>query len=289
MTMELRLSIAQDLSAIEDMYARLRAEAVNRAGDPDIPGGAAMVMLGPGADVEAWGYVQLSSMFGRLNIDAEERDRIERSGIEPPLSFLASWADIVREERGLEPSGTRAAIQREVAFLRASIDWMLSVDDEGEPWWLPVDDFARRLHQVRRTLENVLHEGQRHERITAECQHCEHHPQLCVKWGNAEDGSEDGWYCKDCHRPFKYDDIRESWRKTLVRRGNPPEWIPLRKAAAALGRPVTTLRDWTKERFIKGEPARPFVESEKRDGVTWVLWADARAKDDTTQRRKRAA
>lgn len=281
---DLRLDIARDLSGIEDMYTRLRSEAINRAGDPDIPGGAAMVLLGPGADVEAWGYIQLSSIFGRLSIDKEEQDRIERDGIEPPLSFLASWADIVREERGQEPSNRRARIGDEIRYLRSAIDWMISVDDEGEPWWLPVDDFATRLHQVRRTLENVLHEGDRPERINARCNQpspkpCDR-PRLIRVKGERE-GDEDSYRCPDCEASGDGDWVAKCWHRMVAEKGDAPEWVTVKVAAAATGRPPKTIRRWTEPR--KDGTAK--VESRREGAQMEVKWAEVRAADDTSQRR----
>ena len=279
-----RLSIAQDLSAIEDMYARLHGEAINRAGDPDIPGGAAMVMLGPGADVEAWGYVQLSSLFGRLNVDKEEQDRIERTGIEPPLSFLASWADIVREERGGAPSARRASIGGEVLYLRASIDWMLSTNDEGEPWWLPVEDFATRLHQVRVTLENVLKDGERSERINAKCndpseKKCDR-PRLVRERADRE-GDEDSYHCPSCGAAGGADWVARCWHRMVGEKGDAPEWVTIAVAAAATGRPPKTIRRWTEVR--KDGSAK--VESRRTGTQMEVKWAEVRAAHDTSQRR----
>jgi hypothetical protein len=96
-----RLYIAQNLSFIEEVYTRLRAEAYFHASDHEIPGGDALVMLGPRADVEAWNYVKLSAIMGRLRLghaDATrhqlmiELEAIERDNheIEPPLSFRPS-------------------------------------------------------------------------------------------------------------------------------------------------------------------------------------------------------
>lgn len=277
-----RLSIAQDLSAIEDMYARLHGEAINRAGDPDIPGGAAMVMLGPGADVEAWGYVQLSSMFGRLRLDAEEQHAIETQGIEPPLSFLASWADIVREERGQEPSQRRAKIGDEIRYLRSAIDWMLSVNDDGEPWWLPVEDFSTRLHQVRSTLENVLKAGTRSERINGRCNQpsekaCKR-PRLIRERAERE-GDEDSYRCPDCGASGAADWVAQCWHRMVAEKGDAPEWVTVKVAAAATGRSPKTIRRWTEPR--KDGSAKVAKREEGRQ--IEVNWPDVRAAHDTSQ------
>lgn len=295
-----RLSIAQDLSEIVRMFAALKVEAVNRAGDPDIPGGMAMVLLGPGADVEAFGYAQMSELMGRTH----KRVWLPNKGdVEPPLSYLASWNDIIRDARGQEPSTKRARLITEVDSIRHALDWMLSVNDLGEPWFMQVEDFADGLHKVRRAMENVLHDGDRDDKINARCKPCDEArkddkaptaPRLSVRKAEG-DGGRDFWQCPRCHQVFDEDGVRRCWRHMFVKRGDAPEWVPLRAAASSVGRPVSTVRTWTlapdrgdgePKRDANGKPIKPLVESEKReDGRRWVRWSDVRAVDDTTRRR----
>jgi len=286
---EVRLQVARDLREVLRLYAGLRIEAVNRAGDPDMPGGAAMVMLGPGADVEAFGYMQLSAIFGRIDESAVEE--VLKSDLEPPLSFLASWSDLVREARGQEASGTRATITGEVRYLAGAVDWMLSTNDEGEAWFLPVEDFANGLNRVRSALETVLRDGDRPTRINAECRRCTASPRLCVRYGVAEDGSDDGWFCPDCGKDYDLDGIRKCWRQMLVRRGEAPKWLHLRKAALAIDRPVSTVRTWTlpprdTDGNYRTDKAARVDSYVGEDGRTWVDYAEVRAIEDATRRRK---
>lgn len=287
-----RLRIAQDLTAIEGMFSSLRAEAVNRAGDPDIPGGAAMVMLGPGADVEAWNYVQMSAALGRLDhYGQKDVQLIVKDDIEPPLSFLASWSDLIREERGQEPSTKRASIKGEADYIRSALDWVLATDEDGSPWWLPVLDFSDGLHKVRRSMENVLHDGDRDDKINARCKACDERrddddeklaPRLSVRKAEGH-GGHDFWQCPRCKQVYDEDGVRRCWRHMFVSKGDAPEWLHLRRAAAAVGRPVSTVRTWTIP-LPGAEKAR--VESEPGDdGRTWVRWSDVRALDDMTRRR----
>lgn len=284
-----RLRIGRNLTAIAEMFVKLRAEAINRAGDPNIPGGAAMVLLGPGADIEAFGYAQMSELFGRTRGTTE----IALAGdVEPPLSFLAGWADIIREARGQEPSRKRATIEREIKYLRDAADWVLATDDDGQLWWVQALDFTDGLSKVRSAMENALKDGIRHERINAECKFCDRPERLVVVKGDAEDGSRDHWRCPSGKHSYDVKGVRECWTQMFIRRGNAPEWVTLRQAAAAVNRAVGTVYKWTLPRLdTDGMPvSEPIVASERRDdGMLWVRWADVRAADDTQKRRRAIA
>jgi hypothetical protein len=222
-----RLQIAQDLTAIEDTYARLRAEAYHHAGDSDIPGGTATVMLGPRADVEAWLHIQESAARGRLNPGnkwssrhqvAIELDEIQTQGSEPPLSFLAGWVDIIRAERAQGPGPTHATITTEAGYLRDALDWITATDHEtGAPWWSPAQTFIDQLHDVRYALEEVLKEGERDD-TGAPClnETCKG-VRLVKKWAGTIDkprpAAFDIWQCPRCSRRYKADEYRIATRQ----------------------------------------------------------------------------
>jgi len=277
---EVRLQVAIDLKEVLRLYGGLRVEAVNRAGDPEMPGGAAMVMLGPGANVEAFGYMQLSAIFGRIHEKAVEE--VLKSDIEPPLSFLASWVDLMREARGQDSTKDTASIEGEVRYLFGALEWMTSTDEFGTPWYLPVEDFASRLSQVRYALETVLRDGERPNRINAECEHCPTHPRLFVVFGQANDGAEDGWECPKCERPHDIAQVREAWRNMLVRRGDPPVWVSAKVAAAAIGRPHKTIHRWTEKRV---DGSSRVAKREAKEGGVEVLLSDVRAAHETSTRK----
>lgn len=272
MTNTMRLEIAQDMSAIEDMFARLPEEAVNRAGDPDIPGGMAMVLLGPGVDIEAFGYAQMSELMGRTDKRVWMPDK---GDVEPPLSFLASWSDIVREARGFEPSNRRATIRGEIASLRSALDWMLSTNEDGDPWFIQVEDFAAGLRKVRRAMEGVLRDGVRAEQIRAECKFCEDSPRLCVD----RDHDPVTFYCPGRVHEYDADGVAACWHRMIANRADDvPEWVTVARAAAATGRPPKTIRRWT-EPYADGS-----VKVRKRQadgGLVEVYWSEVWAAHDT--------
>ena len=164
MTDDLRLrnDLATVLRAIVDLYGNLEDEAAHRYASKDMPGGDALVMLGPAANLAAW----------ENQIDTAERLYFEgrAAWIElddldtdpaPPLLVLASWVDIIREERG-QPTDLRATVKREADYLVRSLDWIVEN-------FLPVDELARDLSALRGRLEAVLKDGTRFDTSATAC------------------------------------------------------------------------------------------------------------------------
>lgn len=215
---DLRLKITRDLREIERMYADLWTEALHHADDPsNIPGGDAMVMLAPGADVEAFGYMQLSAILGR--IDPHIIEEVIDGDIEPPLSFLASWVDLIREERGQPPTERRAGIDGEIRYLRGALDWMTALDEDGQPWWIAIEDFAIQLRRVRRALEVVLRDGEQVD-FGAPCLNDGCGRPLLKLWGI--DAHTDRWRCIPCERWYNHDEYKMAVKQAYLLKA---EWL----------------------------------------------------------------
>lgn len=285
MSIDLGLDIAQSLTAIVTLYRGLEEEAEYRYADKEMPGGDALVALGPVANMEAYGYRQLSDLMGRTNAkDGLEDPETDQA---PPLLVLATWHDVIREHRGFVPSEKRATITTEADGLRASIDWMLAENQDGIPNFMPADELAKDLRGVVSRLENILKDGDRPDRIKAECMLCPPSPRLAVVHGEREDRSDDSWKCPNCAAPYDILGVSACWRQMLVRRGNPPEWVTVMQASTALARSPKSIRNWIRDTNDAGMPITPKVASRLRDGRVEISWADTRAADDTTHRRGR--
>jgi hypothetical protein len=223
-----RLQIGQDLTVIEDTYTRLRIEAYHHADDHDIPGGDATVLLGPRADVEAWSYVKLSALMGRLNLGHKEAsphqrrieaEAIDHDELEPPLAFLAGWVDIIRRDRGQDDTERLATIGGEIRYLRAALDWITATDhdDTKEPWWDQAEQFVDQLHNVRMKLEDVLLEGERDD-TGAPClgEHCDG-VRLVKQWAGSQDNPLperfDTWKCPRCKRRYTADEYSNACKQ----------------------------------------------------------------------------
>jgi len=184
----LRDKVARDLSAIEDLVVHLEAEAIDLASDRLMPGGHAMVALGPEADLDEWAE-QIAALefrhyaLGRDGtpvcsktdhrrchvadhlLDEDDQDH------EPPLQTLLYWSEAWRDERGFPLDGRRPTLTSETSFIRNSLDW--AWDNE-----IHFEDFARDINRTRRVLESLLHAGRRPDRTRVPCPDCEHKPRL---------------------------------------------------------------------------------------------------------------
>lgn len=232
--------VARDLREIEDMSALLLTQAVHKANDSEIPGGAAMVALAGVANQEAWGNLVDTAL--RLAYDAgSDLPEIEdEEDWEPPLQTLCFWTEQLRAEHGNEYD-MRPTVVSEINYLRYMLNWLW----ENETHW---DDFARDIRKARVRLENTLYAGRRVERTRVPCNadECETKPRLIKTRGEAVDGSQDRHKCPGCKKRYDEDDFARAYAAQLRSKGA-ERFVQIRDAIGtlrALGRSENTIRSW---------------------------------------------
>lgn len=271
MSIDLGLDIAQSLTAITILWRDLADEALHRYADSEFPGGMALVELGPVANMEAYTYRQLSELMGRTNAKGGEDD--DATDDAPALLVLASWHDVIRDHRGLEPSEVRATITREADAIRGSIDWMLAENADAVPNFLPADELARDLRHVRTRLENVLKAGERDGRTQVPCtsETCDTKPNLIRPV--TDDGLADSWRCPACRAHYDVRDFISARHQHMYSERAADSWLTVSDAAHSIERPISTLRTWIRDWKVSTQ-----VVGEK-PSTMYVLWSDVRQAD----------
>lgn len=242
------IEFLRDLRAIEDMDDALEDQALHRASDHEFPGGDALVMLGPSANMTAYQHQVAAALVGSYDGPAGEYD--QDSDPAPPLLVLASWEDIIRSERD-EPTSLRATIARAADYLRRVAGWAWSESEDG-PTFLPADEMATDVRRLRLRMESVLLEGVRPERGV---------PCMYDECGGArlfrlidDHGERSDWQCPKCRRTWSEEDY---WRNVGAANGRLKTeiiegvtWATYDHAAREVGRPQATIRKWVHEGSI---------------------------------------
>lgn len=167
--MDQRLRIETNLTTILELWDGLKDEAANRYADKDFPGGPALVMLGPAARLRAWEdkveaaeRLYFEALAPWLEIDDWDFDP------QPPLLVLGNIEDKIRVARN-QPTKFRATVPHAAKYIRDSLDWMESLNENGYPNYAAMDEVARELSTLRSQMEAVLKEGVRQDTSSAPC------------------------------------------------------------------------------------------------------------------------
>lgn len=274
--------VARDLTAILDLYERLASQAEAQASHPLMPGGPAMVALGHVANMEAWeNRQQATERYGehpderlrRAYTSAEDEDPDEHWSAFQLIEF---WSEAWRREHDAEYD-MRPTIASEVAFVRWALDWAW---DNEHAW----DDFAADINRARVKLEDILHEGKRHERSRIVCDRCDDGPRLLVFRGVADDCSDDRYKCPACKVRMTPEDAQRAHAK-MLRSSSSERWVAQADAIGTLkaqGRPERTVRAWLAEG--EGE-----AYCDPTTHQVWVWWPDLWRKHLATPTRARNA
>lgn len=222
------LAVAQDLRAILDLSRDLEDQAINKGGG-DLPGGDAMVMLGPVAAPADWerrlelveaAWFNSDQTRPRPTMGADEDPNWE-----PPLQTLLFWTENLRTPNA-------PTIATEAEWLGENLRWLY----DNEPHF---DDFAKDVAAARRRLEAVLYAGERDEKSKVPCIDCELDRDgrpvrimLVVHYGSH--GAEDHWICPRCKRQYDEPALRRAEYHDLARQGL-DRFVRIDMAARVLG------------------------------------------------------
>lgn len=267
------VKVARDLTEIIDLDARLRSQAIDDGDHPDMPGGAAMVALGPVANIEAWeNRQQATERYGIAYTSAVDEDPDDAWSAYQLIEF---WSESWRREHGAEYDARRT-IATETNFVRHCLDWAW----ENEPHW---DDFAADIRRARVRLEDILHAGKRVERSRIVCNRCDVAPRLIVLRGSAEDCSDDMWKCPACKVRLASDEVQRA-HAAMLRSDSARRWVPQADAIGTLkaqGRSERTVRAWLSEGEGSGY-CDPLTHQ------VWVWWPELWTRHVSTPTRNRA-
>lgn len=165
-----RTRMARNLREILQLSESLADEATEHPNDREFPGGEAMNLLGPAASMAEW-----ERIFDEIESGGGDTSYASlQEGQRHPRLVLGDWEERVRHERA-QPSGLRMTLRRSADYLLGSLDWAITHFDGA-----PVMD--RELSEVVSMLENVLHDGVRHDSSAAACFKdigTPDHPDIC--------------------------------------------------------------------------------------------------------------
>lgn len=272
MSTDLRVQIARDLRAIVTLWRDLPEEAAYRADDKEFPGGDALVMLAPVANLEAWEHrYEAAEHAGR-----DTRYVNDQEAELHPLLVLATWEDAIRDERD-QPTDLRATVERAADYVGKSVDWMLDVDDYGDQNFLGIDQLSIDLRRCRAMLENLLMDGERAEwtRVTCINDHCDEKPRLMKVYGDT--AADDRHQCPACRARYDYDEFISAAKIHAASESADDAWVTVADAAHSIGRPARTVRTWINDHKVSTQRA-PGVPT-----TIYVYWPDIRAADKEAQ------
>lgn len=275
MTAELRVSIARDLRAILDLWRNLPEEAEYRADDKEFPGGDALVMLAPAANLEAWEHrYEAAEQMGR-----DTRYVNDQEAELHPLLVLATWEDAIRDERD-QPTDLRATVERAADYVGRSVDWMLGVDEYGDQNFLGIDQLSIDLRRCRAMLENLLHDGERAEWTRVTCIHdmCDEKPRLMKVYGDTV--ADDHYRCPACRQPYQFEEYVSAAKIHAASESAADAWVTIADAAHSIERPARTIRTWINDWKVSTQRA-PGVPT-----TIYVYWPDIREVDKDAQVRE---
>lgn len=279
-----RNKMARELRSIKELHGDLEDQAIHHSDDADMPGGFAMVMLGPSANMEAYNYRVLSVIMGR--IDGNDGEDDFDSDPAPPLLVVAGWEDLVRDALD-RPTDLKATVERSCDFLGKQLDWLWGVDEDGDPNYEPVEELAIDLRKLRVRMEDVLLAGERYEFTETPCDQDDCGGVYLVKlYGTTV--SLDRYGCVNCKAQHDLDGYVQIRKMHMYSTRADDAWIDISAAAKSINRSQWTIRCWMKARERDGVAYEEPRVKHRRVGLMnriEVFWPDVRDQNEATRRR----
>lgn len=277
-------TVAANLRSIEDMALRLEDRAIDRSNSRDMPGGDALVNLG-GTTPRRWAaHVDEREQAWLDDPYLDDADMPNWSEFEDPdelwpaVQILAWWSEEYRQRLDMKYEGWRPTLVSEAKFLRNHdvAEWIWN----NEVHW---DDYAGDVSKAKTKLENLLHEGERAERIRVVCPDCDAGRQLIRVYAEGAP-DDDRWKCPECRHKFTRDEVDDAYAKQM-RSSGVDRWVPINDALSLMrgqGWQERTVLDW----FESGD----LELSQDSTGRRSVWWPDVwRTHNAARQRREVAA
>lgn len=213
------LDLARDLTSIVSMCDRLSEEAGYQFADKENPGGDAVVMVGPAANLREWEAIYDATEAGEYHTESARKAATayvqDQTAELHPLLVLATWEDVIRDELGT-PTQARASVAKAAAYIRSAIPWIFDTNQDGDMNFIAVDQLGRDLRQCVTMLENLLKDGRREDHGVP-CMNCGE-PLLRVRYRQPHRVDQpDTWKCTPCGETSTMDQYNQAVKSDYLR------------------------------------------------------------------------
>jgi hypothetical protein len=283
---DLVATTSRNLTLILDLCTALPARAIDLGNSPLMPGGDAMIELGPVARSDHWLRRQhLDETHGIKHDHATDADPDQHW---TAYQLLRYWSELWRIERDADYPDLRPTIETEAKWLRANID-SLRADPHFE-------DFARDVTTAKTKLENRTRSGKRPAFTGIPCVDPACDGARLQRWTEpAADAAGNkiwrlsDWRCPRCRLTWDedaYARLEASHRRSAEHRGHflnldGQVWVSVIKAAEIIGQPRPTVWKWITTNQI------PHREVRRRH--TYVALTELRERETLRRQRSDAA
>ena len=272
--------VSRDLTDITRLWGALEEQAIALASAQidghSLPGGEAMVALGPVASLEAWGWLEDATERTGKPYTSETDEDADDDWL--PYQILRFWSEKWRARRG-EDYELRGGytLATETAYIRSALDWAR----DNEPAW---DAFVANVRTARAKLENIVHSGTRPAFTGASCMYDSATLVRYTRPARDKAGRKvwvlSDWQCPRCRRTWDEDayarNLHAAGESLHYRNIDGETWWSEQRAAERIGRPASTVRVWVH---------RDQVTSQVVDGRVYVYPPDVQARDELARAR----